>query len=34
MKYDFLTQFENGELGKFLRVAIDKLPPQNKKSAC
>lgn len=28
---DFLTQFENGELGKFLRVAIDKLPPQKQK---
>lgn len=29
---DFLTQFENGELGKFLRVAIDKLPPQKQKN--
>ena len=28
---DFLTQFENGELGKFLRVAIDKLPAQKQK---
>ena len=28
---DFLTQFENGELGKFLRVAIDKLPPEKQK---
>lgn len=27
----YLTQFENGELGKFLRVAIDKLPPQKQK---
>ena len=27
----FLTRFEQGELRKYLRVAIDKLPPQKQK---